>query len=74
MTFMLIKGENVTRKVLLGQRKMKKISQKSMAEKIGLTPTTLSRYENGKTELRFENLKRYAEELGLEVTFIIKMQ
>lgn len=45
-------------------RKEKGIKQKAAAKSLGITPTTLSRYETGQREMGSDLLERYAILLG----------
>jgi transcriptional regulator with XRE-family HTH domain len=65
------KGDDETRKMLVGYRKMIHMKQGKVAEAIGITRTSLSRYERGETALTFENTKAYARAMGLEIKFIV---
>lgn len=58
--------------LLVKQRKERKIRQKNVAKFIGITPTALSRYENGTTNLRMGYIEKYAEYLGLELKLLLK--
>jgi transcriptional regulator with XRE-family HTH domain len=60
------------RKKLLNQRLERHIKAKKVAKYIGISPVSLSRYENGRTELKFEHLQRYAEFLGFEIKLLLK--
>ena len=63
---------NSTREKLVNQRKSRNIKQKDVANFIGITPTALSRYENGETELRMCHIEKYAEFLGFEIKLLLK--
>jgi transcriptional regulator with XRE-family HTH domain len=52
---------------LVEQRKRIGISQKGMAKKLGLTNTTMNRYENGNREITAKLQDDYAKYLGYEL-------
>ena len=47
-------------------RLAKKISQKELADELGVTTATISRYESGERKLPVETAKRIAEILGVD--------
>lgn len=53
------------------ERKMKYISQEKMSAKLGITITTLCRYETKKREIPLSVAANYAVELGLELKLIM---
>jgi transcriptional regulator with XRE-family HTH domain len=57
---------------LIAQRKERRIKQKDIASAIGVSSTALSRWENGKSELKHEHIVKYAEYLGFELKLMIK--
>ncbi len=44
----------------------KKLSQKELADELGVTTATISRYESGERKLPVETAKRIAEILGVD--------
>ena len=67
---MLITMEEL--KILIQQRKLRYISQEKLADYLGITLTTLSRYENGKREIPFNLVVKYADYVGFELKFTLK--
>lgn len=63
---------NNIRNLLVNQRKERKIKQKDVAEFIGITPVSLSRYENGITTMKIKYIEKYAEYLGLEFKLFLR--
>ena len=57
---------------LIQIRKDQKIDQKSMLMRLGITSTTLSRYESKTREMPFNILKKYADCLGYEIRLLKK--
>lgn len=55
---------------IVALRKEKGLSQKELAEMVGITPGNLSRIEAGKYDPKLESLARIAEPLGLMVDFV----
>lgn len=53
-------------------RKQAKITIKDMAGRIGVTPETLSHYENGHRKLPIDKAEKYCSELELELRILIK--
>ena len=52
-------------------RKQQKITQKALAEAVGITTSTLSKYETGKCPFRTDLLIRFAKELSTTTDFIL---
>lgn len=52
-------------------RKQQKITQKALAEAVGITTSTLSKYETGKCPFRTDLLIRFAMELCTTTDFIL---
>jgi transcriptional regulator with XRE-family HTH domain len=52
-------------------RKNAKLSQLGLSKKIGIPQTTLSDFENGKTEPTISNLLKIAEGLGVTINDFI---
>lgn len=48
-----------------------KISQKDMAEKLGISPSTYSNYENGYREPPMEIIKEICDYLGTDLSYLI---
>ena len=59
-------------KKLIQIRKEKGIDQKSMLHVLGITHTTLSRYESYKRKIPLDVLIKYADYLGYELKLLIK--
>jgi transcriptional regulator with XRE-family HTH domain len=57
---------------LVDQRKKIGMSQKEMAKKLGLTNTTMNRYEKGNREITSKLQDDYAEYLGYELKLMVK--
>ena len=53
------------------ERQKRKIKQNELAKKIGIQNSTLSQYENGKSEPNQEMLFKIAEALGINVSDLI---
>lgn len=51
-------------------RKSKKLTQKELAEQIGIKRNTYSDWENGKTEPSFENLVKLADLLDVSLDWL----
>ena len=51
-------------------RKARAISQRELAERIGLTQTQVSRFEGGRADLRLSNLVEISRGLGVEVMLV----
>lgn len=51
-------------------RKERGLSQKELAEMVGITPGNLSRIEAGKYDTKLESLARIAEPMGCQVDFV----
>lgn len=57
---------------LIQIRKDKKIDQKHMLIRLGITATTLSRYESKKRDMPFDIMVKYADYLGYEIRLLKK--
>ena len=57
---------------LVELRKQRRIKQIDVAGHIGITATALSRFEKGKSDLKFKHIEKYVEFLGLEIKFLLK--
>lgn len=44
-----------------------KMSQEKLSELTGISPTTLSKWENGKSSPTMKNLKKVADALGISI-------
>lgn len=51
-------------------RKDRAISQRELAERIGLTQTQVSRFEGGRADLRLSSLVEISRGLGVEVMLV----
>ena len=60
------------RKDLVKIRKQRGISQKQMAEAIGITPTALCRFEKGQSDMKVKHLFAYIDELDYEFRLLLK--
>ena len=52
-------------------RRNAKMSQKDLAEKIGSTASTISKYENGTLEPNLDTLERMADLFGVSMDFLL---
>lgn len=57
---------------LVQVRKEKKITQIDIANNLGVTKTTMCRYESGKREMPFSIVREYADCLGYEIRLLKK--
>ena len=57
---------------LIETRKMRYISQSIMAGRLGITLTTMHRYEAKEREISFKLLESYANEVGFELKLMVK--
>lgn len=57
---------------LIRQRKLEKVDQKHLKRCLGITGTTLSRYESKKRKMPFDILVKYAEYFGYEIRLLKK--
>lgn len=53
------------------ERENNHLTQRDMAEKIGITQPSYIRYENGKSEPTLENLVRIAEILDVSIDYLL---
>lgn len=60
-------GENIKQ-----FRKNKKITQKELAEKIGVTDSAITKYEKGDREPNIETLNKIATALGVTINDLVK--
>ena len=58
-------------KFLLNCRKEKDLTQEQLAEKLGVSSKSISRWENGKTMPDYSVLKELCEELGINVNELL---
>lgn len=56
---------------LLEQRKLGKLTQKQMAEKLGITQPSYIRYENGTSEPKLETLVKIADIFDVSVDYLL---
>jgi transcriptional regulator with XRE-family HTH domain len=59
-------GENIKR-----WRSFKGFKQEHLAEKIGISRVTLSKYENGRTPISFVQLQHIADTLNIQLEVLI---
>jgi len=59
-------------KRLTQERQMRHISQSAIADKLGLTITTIHRYETGQREISLNLAGKYANFVGFELKLIAK--
>lgn len=59
--------------ILSQERISKKIRQKEIAKHLGISSATFSRLENGKMELNFSYIIKYAEYLGFYFVMVKKI-
>jgi len=57
---------------LTQERKMRYISQTSMAQHLNITLATLHRYEIGKRKMSLELACKYADRVGFELKLLVK--
>jgi transcriptional regulator with XRE-family HTH domain len=57
---------------LIQIRRMKSVFQKDLLSDLGVTATTLSRYESGKRKMPHDMLEKYADSLGYELRLMLK--
>lgn len=57
---------------LIELRKRLNVKQKEIAIHLGVTKSTMSKYESGKRDISAKNQDKYAEYLGIELTIILK--
>ena len=53
------------------ERESNHLTQRDMAERIGITQPSYIRYENGKSEPTLENLVRIAEILDVSIDYLL---
>ncbi|OJW78448.1 helix-turn-helix transcriptional regulator [Spirosoma sp. 48-14] len=55
-------------------RKSKKLTQASLAQQLGIDPSTYAQFEAGRTNMTLATINRIADALGykLQVSFILK--
>lgn len=53
-------------------RKEKKRGQKELAYHLGITTTTINRYERGKRKIPYDLMCKYAEFLEMDIRILIK--
>lgn len=58
--------------ILKSERKNQKITQNRIAKHIDVSKYTLSRFETGKVDLKFEKVRLYADYLGFEIRLLKK--
>lgn len=61
----------IFRQRLLEQRKLEKLTQKQMTEKLGITQPSYIRYENGSSEPSLETLVKIADIFDVSVDFLL---
>jgi len=57
---------------LMIARKTRKITQKELADKVGISNLCISRYENGITVPKADVLQRLADVLGVSMEFLME--
>lgn len=60
-----------TNEILLSLRKSKKISQKVLADLLGISITAYQNYEYGKSELNYEGLRKLADFYGVTTDYLL---
>lgn len=60
--------------LISNMRKNKKISMDFLAEKVGISKSTLSRYENEQREFPINDLGKYANALGTSVEYLLGVE
>lgn len=56
---------------LKGYRKRERLTQTDLAEKLGITQSAVSQFENNQQYVRLSTINRIAEKLGVEVSRIV---
>lgn len=56
---------------LKGYRKRERLTQTDIAEKLGITQSAVSQFENNQQYVRLSTINRIAEKLGVEVSRIV---
>ena len=59
-------------KTLRAERKAQKMTQKTVAEELGISETTMCFYDTGKWDIPLKLVNAYAELVGLEVMILKK--
>lgn len=54
------------------RRKMLRITQRDLADLVGMSVNTLNKIEQGKSNPRLQNVLKIVEAVGLELTTIVK--
>lgn len=57
---------------LIEKRKSARLSQKEVAEKMGVTESAISKVESGTRDLRLATLRRYALAVGAEINHSVR--
>lgn len=57
---------------LIGLRKVARLSQTAVAERMGTTQSAVSDLEGGATDPRFSTLQRYARAVGARLTYVLE--
>lgn len=52
-------------------RKEKRLSIRSLAKKVGVSPTSIVRYENSECEPNFNNLEKMADLFGVSIDYLL---
>lgn len=60
-----------TNEILLSLRKSKKISQKTLADLLGISITAYQNYEYGKSELNYEGLRKLADFYDVTTDYLL---
>ena len=56
---------------LKGYRERERLTQTDLAEKLGITQSAVSQFENNQQYVRLSTINRIAEKLGVEVSIIV---
>ena len=56
---------------LIEQRKLNRLTQREVAERLGISQPSYIRYENGKAEPRLENLVKLADLFDVSVDYLL---
>lgn len=56
---------------LKGYRERERLTQTDLAEKLGITQSAVSQFENNQQYVRLSTINRIAEKLGVEVSRIV---
>lgn len=64
-------GINLLKMRLVELRKKRKLTQKELADKLGIARTTYSGYENGNREPDFDTVQKLADFFGVSIDYLV---